>query len=109
MLVAPENWFARVPGVRHTGPLNVHFVRDVGCAYLALAVALSLAARGRQDSFPLLIVVSTFLSLHALLHVWARLTEQLPSSHLLSESLGIFLPAVVVVAVTLGLRRPAGR
>jgi hypothetical protein len=43
MLADPAGWYGLVPGVPMTGPLNVHFVRDIGCAY---AVAgLGLAAR----------------------------------------------------------------
>src|SRR5262249_52922948 len=34
MLVAPSAWYGLVPGVAATGPLNAHFVRDIGAAYL---------------------------------------------------------------------------
>lgn len=108
MLAAPGHWFARVPGVLDTGSLNAHFVRDVGCAYLALAVASALAARRPREGFSLLLVVSTFLSLHALLHVWDVATGRLPGSHLLVDAPGILLPAAVAVAVTFCLRPRPG-
>ena len=34
MLGDPAGWYAAIPGVTMTGPLNPHLVRDVGCAYL---------------------------------------------------------------------------
>ena len=35
MLTAPEAWYAAVPGVAMTGPLNHHFIQDIGLAFLA--------------------------------------------------------------------------
>ena len=46
MLADPAAWYALVPGVPMTGPLNAHFVRDIGCAYLVAGAAL--AAFGAQ-------------------------------------------------------------
>ncbi|HET8881757.1 MAG TPA: hypothetical protein VFM56_06225, partial [Solimonas sp.] len=40
MLFSPESWYPVIPGVTHTGPLNVHFVRDIGCAYFLCGAAL---------------------------------------------------------------------
>ena len=107
MLVAPEPWFARVPGVPATGPFNSHFVRDVGCAYLAAALAFALAARQPEDAYRLLLVASAFLSLHALVHAWDMTTGRLPPGHALLDSPGIFVPAIVAIALTLWLRRRA--
>jgi hypothetical protein len=48
----PVGWYAVGPGVTETGPLNPHFVRDIGCAYIltgfALAGLASTSARGPQ-------------------------------------------------------------
>lgn len=41
MLIAPGDWYRAVPGVPFTGPPNLHFVRDIGCAYLVAARALA--------------------------------------------------------------------
>ena len=57
MLLVPGSWFDRMPGVAATGPYNEHFVRDVGSAYLAVGVALALAAREPGAAFFLMIVV----------------------------------------------------
>ncbi len=36
MLAAPEAWYEKlVPGVPDSGPMNTHFERDIGLAFLA--------------------------------------------------------------------------
>ena len=41
MLLSPDSWFHRLPAaVADFGPYNVHFVRDVGIAYLSVGVGL---------------------------------------------------------------------
>ena len=40
MLARPEIWYYSIPGVTGTGPLNLHFIRDIGCAYLVAAAGL---------------------------------------------------------------------
>jgi len=40
MLAVPDAWYAFVPGVPETGPLNPHFVRDIGAAYLVAGATL---------------------------------------------------------------------
>ena len=41
MLFDPAGWYAVAPGVPDTGPLNPHFVRDIGCAYILTGFALA--------------------------------------------------------------------
>ena len=42
MLAGPMHWYTELPAaVPDTGPFNAHFVRDIGCAFLTVAVALT--------------------------------------------------------------------
>jgi hypothetical protein len=41
MLLDPAGWYALAPRVPETGPLNPHFVRDIGCAYILTGFALA--------------------------------------------------------------------
>ncbi|MEP3345241.1 MAG: hypothetical protein ABJN34_10360 [Litoreibacter sp.] len=41
---ATQHWYDNVPGVAATGPLNLHFAKDVALAYLASGGALIWAA-----------------------------------------------------------------
>jgi hypothetical protein len=34
MLIAPKHWYYTLPAVPESGPLNIHFVRDIGCIFL---------------------------------------------------------------------------
>lgn len=68
MLVAPGDWYRAVPGVVYTGPLNLHFVRDIGCAYLVAAGGLAWRAwSGRAGAA---LAGAAFLLLHAGVHGW---------------------------------------
>ncbi len=45
MLISPAGFHATAPGAADTGPLNVHFTRDVGLAFLLSGLGLSVGAR----------------------------------------------------------------
>jgi hypothetical protein len=70
MLLAPQRWYSRVPGVPDTGAFNPHFVADIGIAFLGCALALLAAAvtRGAMRA-GLLLAPALFLGGHALLHL----------------------------------------
>lgn len=67
-VLAPERWWAGVPGVDETGPFNPHFVHDVGAAYVAAGLGLAwFAARPHERAAAL--VALGFLGLHAAFHL----------------------------------------
>lgn len=48
MLAGPMHWYSDLPTTApHTGPFNPHFVRDIGCAFLTVGIALVWAPRAR--------------------------------------------------------------
>jgi hypothetical protein len=50
MLLAPRSWYYGLPArIPDTGPLNVHFVRDIGAAFLTLGIAFCLPLRGPRN------------------------------------------------------------
>lgn len=70
-LLAPRDFFARVPTVDVIPPYNEHLVRDVGSGLLA-TVPVIVAALWRQDralTVLALICVLTFALPHAVFHV----------------------------------------
>jgi hypothetical protein len=58
----------RRPGVPETGPLNPHFVRDIGCAYFLTSFALAGLAF-TERGWPAALIGALFLTLHALARV----------------------------------------
>jgi peptidoglycan/LPS O-acetylase OafA/YrhL len=68
MLFASSTWWNSVPGVPDTGPFNLHFVQDVGVAFLVAGLALG--ARARRPSFwPAAVAGAGFLAAHAVIHL----------------------------------------
>ncbi len=46
MLANPQAWHFAIPGVTTTGPLNQHFLRDIGLIFVFLGSAFALGAAG---------------------------------------------------------------
>jgi fucose 4-O-acetylase-like acetyltransferase len=97
MLAGPMHWYHELPaGVPNTGPFNPHFVRDIGCAFLTVGIALIWAARSERVRLPLAVIACVFLSAHALLHIYDTAVGNLPSDHWYLDLAGVYLPAIVL-------------
>ncbi len=71
MLASPSHWYENLPAnVPGTGPLNEHFVRDIGAIYLLIGLALAAAVVRRSLRLPAMLLASAFYGLHALVHVY---------------------------------------
>ncbi|MCC5886425.1 MAG: hypothetical protein JJT88_08325 [Gammaproteobacteria bacterium] len=95
MLLAPSHWYASVPGVSDTGPLNLHFVRDIGLTYLTLALAFALAASRPWAAATAITIAAAWLTGHALLHAIEAVTGH--GGPWRTELFGIYLPAALAV------------
>ncbi len=98
MIFDPAGWYASVPGITHTGPLNTHFVPDIGFAFLVAAVGLGFwAARPRVAAWA--VMGALWPALHGFFHILGfahHLPEGLP---LVTESLGVILPGLLGIAI----------
>ena len=68
---ATQHWYATIPGVALTGPLNLHFAKDVALAFLSSGLALIWAGRHGDKSAG--VFGAIWLGLHALFHIWRHL------------------------------------
>jgi len=112
MLADPPGWYRGLPAaVPDTGPLNEHFVRDIGAAFTVMALALGWAAVRPALRVPMLVLVAAFYGLHALVHVLDTVRGLLPPSHWLIDFPGVYLPALLLaaLAVVLARREPIAR
>ena len=101
MLADPAGWYAGLPAaVPDTGPLNTHFVRDIGSAFAVMGAALLVAAARPALRVAMLAAVSLFYLLHALVHVTDTIAGRLPPSHWTIDMPGVYVPAVLMLAVT---------
>jgi len=109
MLADPAGWYAGLPAaVPDTGPLNTHFVRDIGSAFAVMGAALLVAAARPALRVPMLAAVSLFYVLHALVHVTDTIAGRLPASHWAIDMPGVYVPAVLMLAVTCAASRARG-
>ncbi|MDX5366102.1 MAG: hypothetical protein LPK88_06625 [Alphaproteobacteria bacterium] len=99
MLADPASWYRGIDGVSNTGPFNVHFVRDIGVAYLTIGLMTAAAIRWPAAALPLLGGVTLYLALHGLLHVWDIAAARLPAEHILMDVPGVFLPPFISAAL----------
>jgi hypothetical protein len=97
MLIVPEAWYHAVPGVADTGPMNIHFIRDIGNAYLVAALGLLWLARSPKRAWPAALAGAIFLTLHALVHVWEFASGREIAHHMLADLPGVFLPAIIAL------------
>jgi hypothetical protein len=94
MLFASSIWWANVPGVPETGPLNLHFVQDVGAAFLVAGLALA-ARTWRPIYWPAAVAGSGFLAAHALIHLAMIATGH--DHHAAADLALVILPAALAV------------
>lgn len=100
MLIFPRSWYTDLPAdVEHTGPFNAHFVRDLGVAFLVVGVAFAWSARNIDRSYPLHIGLTLFFCGHALIHLLDIGTGHLPATHWFIDIPGVFLPALIMIAL----------
>ena len=106
MLLGPLHWYTTLPAeVPDTGPFNAHFVRDIGCAFLAIGLALVWAAFTTRFRLPLVAVSTLFMVAHAALHLFDTLGGALDHHHLWLDLLPVYVPAVLMLFAVAGLAR----
>ena len=102
MLAAPEAWYHELPAaVPDTGPLNLHFVRDIGAAFTTIGLAFCVAAPRAAHHRGVVLAATAFFGLHALVHVADLVSGRLPAHHWLTDLPGVFVPAVFLVVLAL--------
>jgi hypothetical protein len=106
MLAAPTAWYAIAPGVASTGPLNAHFIRDIGAAFLVAGGALvwfACDARAR----PAALACAAFLVLHALVHLSDAMTGRESIYQAMCDLPTVYLGALLALWITLPISTPA--
>jgi hypothetical protein len=102
MLFAPTSWYYRLPAaVPDTGPLNLHFVRDIGAAFTTIGVAFLAAAPRAERHREVLLGAALFYLLHALIHVTDLASGRLAEAHWTIDLPGVFAPTIVLLVLAL--------
>lgn len=110
MIVAPMAWYELTPGASATGPFNVHFVRDIGIAFIAAGAGLWLAVSGvRWKSASTAVVAMIFIGGHAVLHFVEMFAHHLALDAALRDAALIVLPAAIAaIWLVAEFRRASG-
>ena len=95
MIATPMNWYMAVPGVVATGPMNHHFIVDIGFAFVASGAGMLMAFRKGVAAAAFVLAGATWPALHACFHVWEWIVDGLPSNPHILVSTGI---GVIVVS-----------
>lgn len=104
MFFFPTAWFFRlVPGVPETGPFNEHLVIDGGTFFLAVGVGLVAAALNPRRNAIAVVIAAVAGVLHSILHLYSHAAGLLSSKHLVTEVLGIYVPAIVLIVIAINL------
>ena len=102
MLIGPTHWYYNLPaGVPEYGPLNLHFIRDIGCTFFALGVGLVFAAFYPSCRLPLFSMNSAFYLLHMLVHVHEMVSGRVRLSMFWMDLPAVYVPAIVVCILNL--------
>lgn len=106
MLWDPAVWYGSVPNIAATGPMNPHFIRDIGFIYALSGLAFVLAIARSHERALWAAAGAAWPTLHALFHLSEWAGHGLPPRDaLVAEALGVVLPAILGVVVAIAARR----
>ena len=101
MLFFAENWYFNLPaGIEDTGPLNTHFVHDIGLVCCIVGLGAFYCSTRINNCRAVHIGVLLFIVGHALIHVVEISIGLLPPSHWMIDFPLLFVPALLILAIT---------
>jgi hypothetical protein len=104
MLITPEHWYYNLPaGVPVYGPLNYHFIRDIGCIFFLLGVGLIFAGFHLPYRLPLFTMNTAFYFLHMLVHIHEVVSGRVRLSMFWVDLPGVYTPAIISLVLNIFL------
>lgn len=101
MLVSPAHWYINLPAnVPGTGPLNEHFVRDIGCIFTMIGVMLAIAVVRPAFRLMALLFATTFYVAHSLVHVGEQIGGVLPPDQWRFDLFPVYGATLVLVVLS---------
>lgn len=102
MIVAPEHWYYNLPaGVPEFGPLNVHFIRDIGCIFFLLGIGLIVAGFYPSYRLSLFTMNTMFYLAHMLVHVHEVVSGRVRLSMFWVDLPGVYIPALISLTLNI--------
>ncbi len=101
MLISASSWFQKMPvGAEDTGPLNAHFVHDVGLVYVLVGFGAFWCAKRLKTCIEVHVAITLFMGGHALIHVTEIISGALPASHWLIDFPLVTFPALILLGLS---------
>lgn len=101
--VLPHDFYLNAPGVQATGPYNMHFIRDVGFAFLTSSAAVGYGIYAGLR--PLMLFGSLWLLIHGLFHLSLWVVHGMPvDGAALVDAVLVSIPAISIFALCLRYR-----
>lgn len=109
MLVSPAHWYIHLPAnVPGSGPLNEHFVRDIGCIFALLGVALVVSVTRRSWRLPAMVAATAYSAAHAFVHVYDSARGLFEEGHWRFDLGPVYGATLLLAVLTLRLARDGG-
>lgn len=104
--LAPMMFYTVTPGLEQMGPFNLHFIKDVGLAFIASGAAMTWGAWRRNRSIA--IAGAAWPAMHGLFHVSIQISRGLPSDFVMwFDVLAIIAPAFLALYAAINLKSAA--
>ncbi|THD49156.1 MAG: hypothetical protein E7774_01675 [Bradyrhizobium sp.] len=110
MVVDAHDWYWAVPGVPATGPMNHHFIVDIGLVFVASGAGMLMGLRAGAAAAAFALAGSVWPGLHACFHIFQWLAEGFPREPRVAaaEVLGVVLIGYCGLALAYGRARREG-
>lgn len=106
MLIAPKHWYYNLPfNVPEFGPLNYHFIRDLGAVFFLLGIALIHAGYFPIYRIPLFTVNTAFYVAHMCVHIFEVVSGRVRLSMFWIDLPGVYIPAIIYLILNIILIR----
>ena len=104
MIIAPKHWYYNLPaGVPVFGPLNYHFIRDIGCIFFLLGIGLIFAGFYLSYRLPLFTMNTAFYFLHMFVHIHEVVSGRVPLSMFWIDLPLVYVPAIISLILNIYL------
>lgn len=102
MLISPVHWYQNFPGrIPDFGPLNEHFVRDLGCIFVLLSIISFKSVLNKEWRSFTLSVLQVWFSFHALVHLFDTFRGLVAYEHLYMDIPLCYLPPILILVMQL--------
>ncbi len=106
MLADPVHWYLNLPAnVPGSGPLNEHFVRDIGCIFGLIGSALAIGVFKPAARFSALLVASGFYGAHTAVHIFDTARGLMEPAQWKIDAIPVYATTLLLVGLTVLMAR----